>query len=244
MWSRKSKPLLEKTHKKILETLDLFENCANLRIIDGSPMKVEIDILSDVLHMAEKFIDKIRIKRAHIYWTAETRFYPSLTDTSVIKMQSITFPEEVAKEVMSYLPTVYRWDSLRQKYTDEFLANALNKKSVARIKAIFQGLHGTACDQVAYMKRHKGTSLGVFSVHNPDSRDLLYDALSKWNMARHKPAKIEAIIWLYTALECAHSKTIVKKTVYDEFCARMIRILHMLVIAVKPVPKKPRAKKA
>ena len=44
-------------------------------------------------------------------------------------------------QVMSFLPPVYRWDSLRLKYTDEFLTEGLKKKSITRIKVIFNAIH-------------------------------------------------------------------------------------------------------
>ena len=239
MMKLKTVPLLEKTYKEILDISDLFENSANLRIYDDVPMQLEDTIIRDAIKMAEGFIDKLRARHRKLQIKTHKR-YRELSPTSLVKMHSSAFPEVLMNQVMSFLPTVYRWDSLRQKYTNAFLLQGLHKKNVARLKVIFHRLHEEASRHVDYMKQHAESTVGALSVHNSDNR-LIKKTYHKWHIACTKALKVDAIVSLYLALERAHSKTIVKKSLYEDFCARMIKILHMLVIAVKPSPKKPRA---
>jgi hypothetical protein len=150
-------------------------------------------------------------------------------------------------QVMSFLPAVYRWDSLRLKYTDEFLAEGLKKKSVSRIKSVFNALYKEADSHVAFMKQHEEKTVGQFVKKHPSGyvhdklKMLLVDAKISWYHS-DKAKKIDAVVSLYKKLEETTEKWIVKKDIYDEACSKMTKILHALVIAVQPKKstKKPR----
>ena len=142
-------------------------------------------------------------------------------------------------QVMSFLPAVYRWDSLRLKYTDEFLAEGLKKKPVSRIKSVFNALYKEADSHVAFMKQHEEKTVGQFVKKYPtgyvhdDLKTILVDAKISWHYS-DKAKKIDAVVSLYKKLEQTTSKWIVKKGVYETACSKMTKILHALVIAVQP----------
>jgi hypothetical protein len=254
MWDGKSKQEVVKAQQQIQEQifglLDLLAECSNTRFIEGQPVNAEVHILEESMMMAKKFIDEATARKTAIHELAfETQSAPKLSMGLLLKMQSHAFPEVLMNQVMSFIPTVYRWDSLRMKYTNDFLTEGLKKKTVSRIKTIYKSLYKEAGSQVAFMKKHEGTKIQQFSKKNQNGRnidtlrEIFILASDKWNLSKTKEKKIEAIVWLYRKLERKAAKWIVKKEIYEESCSNMVRILHSLVIAVKPTPKKPRVRK-
>lgn len=244
MW-RKSKPLMLESQKKIMELLNLFEDSENVHNLgEGVPIKLEQIILQDTIMMASEFIHKLRLREINLYdRTKALQISRRMSAKPVLRLQSHAFPEVLSNEVMSYLPAVYRWDSLRQKYDYEFLTKGLKQKTIPRINIIFKNFFQAVKLHIAYIKQHEGTTFGPFAVHDPNRLDFLRESYNEWSSAVIKMEKIEVIVSLYRTLELAHLEPIIKKSVYNDFCSKMITILHMLVIAVKPSPKKPRVRK-
>jgi len=256
MWNAKSKKDVVKAQQQIFGLLDLFEDCANTRIEEGCPMGLEASILNESIRMAQEFLHEARSrKRALQNRVGETMALPTLSFRLLGKMQSHAFPEVLMNQVMSFLPPVYRWDSLRLKYTDEFLTEGLKKKSIPRIGVIFNSLYKQAESHVAFMKQHEDKVVGQFVKNNANGNPfgilevLLTSAKSDWYIS-NKAEKIDAIVSLYKKLEDNTAKWIVKKDIYDESCSKMTKILHALVIAIQPKktekkvrkPRKTRAK--
>jgi len=229
---------LAKNQQQVFDTLDQFVDSTNLRNRDHRPVGLEEKILNEAIKMAQDFIEEAYARKRKLH--VRTTVPQALSDKSIATIQSGTFPEVLSNQVMSYLPVVYRWDSLRLKYNDAFLREGLYTKTVLRIKIIFTRLFDLAAAHIGFMKSHEGSTSGKFSV---ETRDLIREIKRKWDQSYAKQTKIEAIIYLYNALELAHSKTIIKKALYDDFCAKMIKILHVFVIAVRPIPKKRRVLK-
>ena len=163
-----------------------------------------------------------------------------LTDMSLAKIKSAAFPEIISNEVMSYLPAVYRWDSLREKYNYDFLLKGLLKKTVPRINIIFGEFMAVVSRHVDYIKEKSKSAVVPFAAHDPDWNHFTTTAVVKWCRVTLKMDMIEIILGLYRQLELAHIDSIIKKTDYNDFCERMIKILHVLVIAVKPTKRKSR----
>jgi len=240
MWSGKSNKAVVKAKQQIFGLLDLFEDCANTRHTNDNPLQFEDDILKESIRAAQAFIDEARLRqnamRNHV---KAIMAVPKLSCGLLLKMQSHAFPEVLMNQVMSFLPAVYRWDSLRLKYTDEFLTEGLKKKSVSRIKSVFNALYKEADSHVAFMKQHEEKTVGQFVKKHPNGfvddelKMLLIDAKVSWYNT-DKAKKIEAIVTLYKKLEQTTSKWIVKKGVYEAACSKMTKILHALVIAVQP----------
>jgi hypothetical protein len=240
VWNKKSKQAVIKSQQQIFDMLDLFEDAANTRVSEGRPLQIEDTILSDSIKMAQDFIDQARLrKRAIQIRIMATMAIPELSKGLLMKMQSYAFPEVLMNQVMSYLPPVYRWDSLRLKYTDEFLTEGLKKKTVSHMKAIFNFLYTEADYHFAFMKQNDTPDLEqAFKKHTNGYRydrikNLLIDAKAKW-CSSNKEKKITTIISLYKSLEKMTAKWIVKKKIYDNACIKMINILNALVIAIQP----------
>lgn len=254
MWNAKSKKDVVKAQQQIFGLLDLFEDCANTRIEEGCPIRLEEYILNESIRMAQEFLDKARSRKSAIHYRVrETMALPKLSFRLLGKIQSHAFPEVLMNQVMSFLPPVYRWDSLRLKYTDEFLTEGLKKKSITRIGVIFNALYKEAESHVAFMKQHEDKVVGQFVNNNGNPfgilEMLLTSTKSDWYIS-NKAEKVDAIVSLYKNLEGNTAKWIVKKDIYDESCSKMTKILHMLVIAAQPKktekkvrkPRKTRAK--
>jgi hypothetical protein len=240
VWNKKSKQEIVEAQQKIFDILDLFEDAANTRVSEGRPLQIEDTILSDSIKIAQAFIDQARLRKRSIQTRImATMAIPKLSTGLLMKMQSYVFPEVLMNQVMSYLPPVYRWDSLRMKYTDEFLTEGLKKKTVSRMKAIFNFLYIEADYQFAFMKQNDTPELEqTFKKHtNGYQYDrlkiILIDTKAKW-CSSNKEKKITTIISLYKSLEKMTAKWIVKKDIYDNACTKMINIIHALVIAIQP----------
>jgi hypothetical protein len=240
-WRDKSKPMMLKTQKKITDLLDLFENSENIHNKrEGIVVQLEQEILEEAMSMAMEFVETLRKRGIQMnHRITASKISQSLS----VKPISLTFPDVINKQVMSYLPAVYRLDNLRQKYDYTFLMEGLKKKTIPRINDIFKNFLKTAKAHLVYMTRQKDAIVGPFSVHNPDCLYFLGDIANDWTLATVKMEKIEVILTLYRQLELTHIEKIIKKTVYNDLCQKMITILHSLVIALKPSPKKPRVKK-
>ena len=249
MWNKKLKKQVVKAQQQIFSLLDIFEDSANTRIEEGCPLQMEDTILNESVRIAQEFIDKARSRKKAIRERLITTLVlPGLSSRFLVKMQSHAFPEILMNQVMSFLPSVYRWDSLRLKYTDEFLREGLKKKSVSRIKVIFNSLYKQAESHVASIKQHEGEMIQQFVKKNAHgSIDilwfLLFNAKSDWQYS-NKAEKVNTIVTLYKKLEEITAKWIVKKDIYDESCSKMTKILHALVIAIQPKKSIKKARKA
>ena len=248
MWNGKSNKAVVKAKQQIFGLLDLFEECANTRHTNGNPLQFEDFILKESIMAAQAFIDEARLRqkamRDHVKIMMAV---PKLSSGLLLKMQSHAFPEVLMNQVMSFLPAVYRWDSLRLKYTDEFLTEGLKKKSVSRIKSLFNALYKEADSHFDFMKQHEEKTVGQFVKKHPTGyicdalKAILIDTKMSWYNT-DKAKKIEAIVTLYKKLEQMTSKWIVKKDIYETACSKMTKILHALVIAVQPKKTQKKAK--
>jgi hypothetical protein len=129
------------------------------------------------------------------------------------------------------------------------LAEGLKKKSVSRIKSLFNALYKEADSHVAFMKQHEEKTVGQFVKKHPNGygqhdelQMLLVDAKVSW-YSSDKAKKIDAVVTLYKKLEKTTSKWIVKKSVFEVACSKMTKILHALVIAVQPKKTEKKVKK-
>jgi len=240
VWNKISKKVIVNAQQQIFDMLDLFEDAANTRMSDGHPLEIEDTILSDSIKMAQDFIDQARSKKRAIQNRAiATMYIPELSRGLLMKMQSHAFPEVLMNQVMSYLSPVYRWDSLRMKYTDEFLTEGLKKKTVSRMKVIFNFLYTEAEYHFAFMKQNDIPELEqafkkhTHGYHYDRLKHILNDAKSNWSSS-NKEKKITTIISLYKSLEKMTAKWVIKKNIYDNACVKLTNILHALVIAIKP----------
>jgi hypothetical protein len=248
MWSENTDKAVVKAKAQIFGLLDLFEECANTRHTNGNPLQFEDTILKESINAAQAFIDEARLRqnamRNHV---KAIMALPKLSSGLLLKMQSHAFPEVLMNQVMSFLPAVYRWDSLRLKYTDEFLTEGLKKKSVSRIKSVFNALYKEADSHFDFMKQNEEKTVGQFVKKHPTGyicdalKAILIDTKMSWYNT-DKAKKIEAIVTLYKKLEQMTSKWIVKKGHYETACSNMIKILHALVIAVQPKKTKKKVK--
>ena len=248
MWTGKSNKAVVKAKQQIFGLLDLFEDCANTRHTNDNPLQLEDTILKESIRAAQAFIDEARLRqyamRNHVNAIMSV---PKLSSGLLRKMQSHAFPEVLMNQVMSFLPAVYRWDSLRLKYTDEFLAQGLKKKPVSCIKSVFNALYKEADSHVAFMKQHEEKKVGQFVEKYPtgihdELKTILVDAKISWYYS-NKAKKIDAVVSLYKKLEQTTSKWIVKKDIYETACSNMTKILHALVISVQPKKIEKKVKK-
>jgi len=244
IWTRKAKPGIIKYQEKISAMMDLFEDYENVHgLAEGDVTNLEIAILNETIQIAEDFLYKMKVRHVRMRLRqvkVEQNVGRELTNRSLAKIKSTAFPEILSNEVMSYLPAVYRWDSLRQKYNYEFLMKGLFKKTVRRINIIFGEFMAVVSRHVDYITEKTKSAVVPFAVHDPDWNHFTTTAVVKWCRVTLKMDMIEIILGLYRQLELAHIDSVTKKTDYNDFCQRMIKILHVLVIAIKPTKRKCR----
>lgn len=162
---------------------------------------------------------------------------------------SMNLNEDVENEIKSFIPNIVRLNHLREKYTNDFLIEKLNKKTHKQISLIQENLNRFTGELRCVRIMFNTIGLDIDGLKSENI--ILYKTLYKWSYdMKTKDEKVKNIInFIQRADDIANGKSIevinredskislIKKTLLkekqSEVSAKVLKILLLLVSILK-----------
>ena len=219
----------------ILKILGMFQNSVNIqspKYLDCALTKYEVGITDKMIEHTQSFLDQLIKHRSG--FNERINNYENKQDMqSVTCLTLVRCPELISNEVMSYLSPISRLDNLRCKYTNSFIINGLSKKNITQLKFIYKNYFIEVITFIRYMKNLPDVHGRLEEIYN----NIYLYSKDEFNSSI-KCEKIICIIKLFKTAQKILVRTIIKRTVYDDLCKRVIKLLHILVTVINNPKRK------
>jgi hypothetical protein len=233
IWHENSNNYLN-SHEEICKMLELFQDSVNIHNHpEGTVLKFEKRITDTIIEDTEKFLQALHLHKESIKKRTKLSKI-RIAHPPVLCLSYSQCPEVISNEIMSYLSPITRLENLRTKYTDDFLIQGLSKKTIPQLIFIWKNFYRTiyifelACKKSPDMRGEICRTI----------EDLQLWQGCAWNVRSKKKCKVLYILGLFHVAESQIYDHIIKRSVYDDLCNRVISILHILVSVINNPKRK------
>ena len=231
IWHKNSNDYLN-THEEIFKMLGLFQDSVlSTAYLESTVFNFEKRITDTIIQDTEKFLQALHLHKDSIKQRLKSK--KTIVYPPVLWLSCSQCPEVISNEIMSYLHPITRLQNLRTKYTDNFIIHGLSKKTIPQLLFIMTNFHKTisnfvnACNLSPDMLGD-GETMEELSTFQGDA----------WNVRTKKGCKVFYILSLFHTAESQIYDHIIKRSVYDDICNRVITFLHILISVINNPKRK------